>query len=121
MRDIEDARASLARHTSLAVAEWTPRAVLTRSFEKHPALWIGGAALAGLAIVRLALSPSPAQKGTPSNVNPTNQGRRLRACLLGPFITLARKSAMSYASGLFESYLQRRHQVSPNETGNTTV
>lgn len=121
LRDIEDARAALARHTALAVTEWSPRAVLVRSFEKHAALWIGGTALAGLALFRFAWASSSAQSSTSTKTASQNRSRSLRALLIGPVIALARKSAMGYASNLFESYLRRQRQVSPNGSGSTSV
>lgn len=121
LRDIEDARASLARHTALAVTEWSPRAVLARSFERHTALWIGGTALAGLALVRFAWASSSAQNGASTKSTSSNRSRSLRALLIGPVIALARKSAMGYASSLFESYLRRQRQVSPNASSRTSV
>lgn len=116
--DLEDVRAALARHASLAVEEWSPRAVLTRSFEKHAVLWISGAAVAGLILVRVVRTPPMAREDISSS--PT-RNRSLLTLLLGPLYALVRKSAAGYASQWFQSYLQRHRPVSPDESGDNTV
>lgn len=110
LRDLEDARVSLAHHATLAAAEWSPRAMVTRSFEKHRALWLGGATLAGLIVMRLAWPSARADGGGSSS---RGAGRAWLPFLLSPVIGLVRKNALGYASRLIESYLHQR-QVSPN-------
>lgn len=110
LRDLEDARVSLAHHATLAAAEWNPRAMVTRSFEKHRALWLGGAALAGLVLMRVAWPSTRSDSGGSSN---RSASRAWLPFLLSPVIGLVRKNALGYASRLIESYLHQR-QVSPN-------
>ncbi|MBE2281911.1 MAG: hypothetical protein IAE77_00460 [Prosthecobacter sp.] len=110
LRDLEDARVSLAHHATLAAAEWSPRAMVARSFEKHRALWLGGAALAGLVVMRLAWPSARSDGGGSSS---RGAGRAWLPFLLSPVIGLVRKNALGYASRLIESYLHQR-QVSPN-------
>lgn len=107
LRDLEGARASLAHHAAHAVEEWSPRAVITRSVEKHRALWIGAAAVAGLAALK-AVWPSRGPSRYPEASLSGAQRSGLFALLLG----LARKSLMNYGTQLFETYL--RQKISPN-------
>ena len=111
LRDLEDARASLAHHASHAVEEWSPKALITRSVEKHRALWIGAAAVAGLAVLK-AVWPSRGTARHPEGSFSSAQRSGLFALLLSPLLGLARKSLMSYGTQLFESYL--RQKISPN-------
>lgn len=112
LRDLEDARASLAHHASLAAEDWSPKALLTRSVEKHRALWVGGAVVAGLAVIRLIL-PSGAQGDRQDNFFSGARSRGVFALLLGPLIAFARRSVLNYGSQWFETYL--RQKVSPND------
>ena len=113
LRDLEDARASLAHHASHAVEEWSPRALITRSVEKHRALWIGGAAIAGLAVLKL-IWPSSNSHGKPSSgFLSSAKSSGLLTLLLSPLLALVRKSAMTYGTQWVESYL--RQKVSPND------
>lgn len=111
LRDLEDARASLAHHAAHAVEEWSPRALITRSVEKHRALWIGAAAVAGLAVLK-AVWPSRGTSRHPEGSLSGAQRSGLFALLLSPLLGLARKSLMNYGTQLFETYL--RQKISPN-------
>src|SRR5689334_2411993 len=104
LRDLEDARASLAYHAAHAVEEWSPKAILTRSVEKHRALWIGAAAVAGLAVLK-AVWPSHGARHHHEGSLSGAQRSGLFALLLSPLLGLARKSVMSYGTQLFETYL----------------
>lgn len=118
LRDLENARASLAHHASLAVEEWSPRAILTRSVEKHRGLWIGAAAVAGLVVLK---SLWPSQGGNDKHEGAFTSAKRsgLFALLLSPVLGLARKSIMNYGSQWVETYL--RQKVSPNAPDAGTV
>lgn len=118
LRDLEHARASLAHHAVHAAEEWSPKAILTRSVEKHRALWIGGAAVAGLAVLK-AVWPT---RGTHTQHEPSLSGAQrsgLFALLLSPLLGLARKSLMNYGSQMFQSYLQQK--ISPNAPDSEAV
>ena len=111
LRDLEDARASLAHHAAHAVEEWSPKAILTRSVEKHRAIWIGAAAVAGLAVLK-AIWPS---RGSSHYSEGSLSGAKrsgLFALLLSPLLALARKSVMSYGTQWLQTYLHQR--ISPN-------
>jgi hypothetical protein len=118
LSDLEDARASLALHATLAAEEWSPRALVRRSMEKHRALWIGGAALAGLALVKL-IWPAGDANNRGDNFMAAAKNRGWLALLLSPLLALGRKAVLNYGSQLFESYL--RHKVSPNDPDAETV
>lgn len=118
LRDLEDARASLAHHASLAIEEWSPRALLTRSVEKHRTLWIGAAAIAGAALLKF-FWPSGDSHSKHDNFFASTKNRGLFALLLSPLLALARKSVLNYGSQLFETYL--RQKVSPNDPDAGTV
>ena len=118
LRDLEDARASLAHHAALAVEEWSPRALLTRSVEKHRVLWFGAAAVAGMALLKFIW---PVGDSNPRK-HPILDGAKtsgLFALLLSPLLALARKSALNYGTQWFETYL--RQKVSPNDPDAGTV
>jgi len=111
LRDLEEARASLDWHATHAVEEWHPRTLLARSMEKNRLLWIGGAALAGLALVRfLRFSGSTNYKR--DNLGATAKNHGWFALLLAPLFALGRKAVMNHAAQMFESYLHQK--VSPN-------
>jgi hypothetical protein len=114
LRDLEAARASLAHHATQAAEEWTPRALIMRSFEKHRSLWIGGMALAGLALTQLFRSG-----GRRENFSVAAKNRGLFALLLGPFLSLGRKTLLDYGTQWFESFL--RQKISPNDPDAGTV
>ncbi len=113
LRDLEEARFSLDWHAAHAVEEWSPRALLARSMQKNRLLWIGGAALGGLALMQL-LRFSVSANNRRDNLNAPAKNLGWLALLLGPLVTLGRKTIMNHAAQLFESYLHQK--VSPNAT-----
>jgi len=114
LRDLEVARASLAHHATQAAEEWTPRALISRSFEKHRSLWIGGMALAGLALTQLFRSG-----GRRENFSTAAKNSGLFALLLGPFLALGRKALLEHGTQWFESFLHQK--ISPNDPDAGTV
>lgn len=118
LRDLEDARASLAHHAAHAVEEWSPRALLTRSVEKHRALWLGASVIAGVALVKF-IWPGGGSKSKPDNSSTGTRYGGWIALLLSPLVALARKSVLNYGTQWFESYL--RQKVSPNDSDTRIV
>jgi sensor c-di-GMP phosphodiesterase-like protein len=118
LRDLEAARASLAHHATQAAEEWSPRALVSRSFAKHRSLWIGGAALVGLVLTRL-FRPAGNADSHRDNLSSLAKDRGLFALLLGPILSLSRKTLLDYAAQLFESFL--RQKISPNDPDAGTV
>ncbi len=118
LRDLEDARASLAHHATLAAEEWSPRAVIARSIEKHRVLWIGGAVVAGLGLMKLVWPATvPANKRDNFIAGAKNRG--WIALLLSTLVAFGRKSALNYGAQMVESYM--RQKISPNEPRTGTV
>lgn len=118
LRDLEAARASLAHHASQAAEEWNPRALMARSFARHRSLWIGGAALAGLALTQIFRSIG-GSGGRHDNLSAAAKNRGLFALLLGPLLSLGRRTLLDYGSQLFETFL--RQKISPNDPDAGTV
>lgn len=118
LRDLEDARASLAHHATLAAEEWSPRAMMARSMEKHRALWIGAAALAGLVLLKFVW-PAGDSNNKRDNFITGAKNRGMFALLLSPLLAFGRKTVLNYGAQLFESFL--RQKVSPNEPETGTV
>jgi sensor c-di-GMP phosphodiesterase-like protein len=111
LHDLEYARASLAHHAVHAAEEWSPKAIITRSFHKHRAVWIGAAAIAGLAVLK-AVWPSGGSHSRHDSISTAAKSSALSALLLGPLVALARKSLMSYGAQWLETYLHQK--ISPN-------
>jgi hypothetical protein len=118
LRDLEDARASLAHHAALAVEDWSPRALLTRSVEKHRALWFGAAAIAGMALLKF-IWPVGESNSRQQNFLSGAKNSGLLALVLSPLLSLVRKSVLNYGTQWFETYLRQR--VSPNDSDAGTV
>lgn len=111
LQDLEAARAGLAHHAALAARDWSPRAVISHSIERHRLVWLGGAALAGLVAVRLLLF-SGRSNSRRDNLDGSAKNRGLLALLLTPLLAYGRKAAMSYGARLLQSYVH--HKISPN-------
>lgn len=119
LRDLEEARASMALHATLVAEEWSPSALVARSFTKHRTFWIGGAALAGLALMKLVWPASESDDRRDGFMSAAKNHRGLFALLLSPLLAFGRKAVLNYGSQLFESYL--RQKVSPNDPDANTV
>ena len=118
VHDLEHARASLAHHAAHAAEEWSPRAIFTRSVEKHRAVWIGVAAIAGLAVLKSVWPWRGAHHPSNDSFNSVKRSG-LMALLLSPLLALARKSLLSYGSQWFETYLHQK--ISPNAPESAAV
>lgn len=112
LRDLEAARAALGHHASLAAKDWSPKAMISHSIQRHRLFWIGGAALAGLAAVRLLFISSSGANYRRDNLGPSAKKSGLLALLLTPLLAYGRKAALNYGAQIFQSYLQQK--VSPN-------
>lgn len=115
LRDLELARHDLARESGLAADEWSPRAVLARSFDNHRLLWIAGGLVAGLAAIRLLL-PSAAPRGEDGFDHDLAARRRpsggltggIVGLLAGPLIQMGRKAMTEYGVQWAKAWLQGR-------------
>ncbi len=117
LRDLELARASLAHHTALVAEEFSPRAMVARSFERNRVLWIAGAAAAGLIGIKLLL---PSRQDIDRDiVSAPVKNRGLLSLLSVPLLALGRKAVMTYGTQFIQSYLGR--QQPPNDDGPTAI
>jgi len=117
LRDLELARASLAHHTALVAEEFSPRAMVARSFERNRVLWIAGAAAAGLIGIKLLL---PSRQDIERDiVSAPVKNRGLLSLLSVPLLALGRKAVMTYGTQFIQSYLGR--QQPPNDDGPTAI
>jgi hypothetical protein len=111
LRDLEIARAELERETGLVAEEWSPRAVMARSFERYRVAWIAGAALVGLAAFKFLMSSSRVDD---SDDSPRSVSRGLAGSggLIGmltvPLMAMGRKAVMNYGMQFFQNWLQKR-------------
>lgn len=115
LRDLEIARADLARSTVLLTDEWSPKAVISRSLEKYRGLWIGGAAVAGLAAMKWLLPSAADEKNTRRGGDESRSGG-LAGLLKLPLLFFGKKAVMNYGLNLVQSVLQRRAPESANES-----
>lgn len=118
LADLEAARASLAHHGHLAAEEWSPRAVIGRSFEKHRIWWFSGAVVAGIIAIR-ALRPAVSPHNGRDNTVATAKNRAFLSFLMGPIIALGRRRLLDQASQIFESYFHQH--FSPNTSASKEV
>ncbi|HYF35552.1 MAG TPA: hypothetical protein VD994_09710 [Prosthecobacter sp.] len=115
IHDIEVARNALGEHLYQAAAEFNPRNIVSRSVSDHRWLWIGGAMLGGLALVRLLL-PSRRKIERDNNVSSATKSG-LIALILAPMLGMVRRAALNYATnyakGYFSKYLSRHEGGRP--------
>jgi len=111
LRDLEVARAELARETGLVAEEWSPRAVMARSFERYRVAWIAGAAVAGLAALKF-LMPATRSDDSGEGLKAGSRGLGSSGGLLGmlsvPLLAMGRKAVMNYGMQFVQSWLQKR-------------
>lgn len=111
LRDLEVARAELAQQTGLVAEEWSPRAVMARSFERYRMAWIAGAAVAGLAALKLITSSGRSEHsddGLKNGSRGLGGPSGLIGMLTGPLLAMGRKAVMNYGMQLLQSWLQKR-------------
>lgn len=118
LHDLQAARVALAHHGRLAAEEWSPRAVIGRSFEKHRIWWLSGALVAGIIVIRGLRSPVSANNGRDIPVAAA-KNRTLWSFVLGPAIALGRRKMLDQATQIFESYF--KHKFSPNTSPSKEV
>lgn len=110
LRDLEVARAELARQAGFVADEWSPRAVMARSFERYRVAWIAGAAVAGLAALKF-LMPSRADDSD-AGLGTATRGLGRSGGILGmltvPLLAMGRKAMMNYGMQFVQAWLQKR-------------
>jgi hypothetical protein len=108
LRDLEVARATLARDASLAAEDYSPKALVARSFERYRLVWVAGAVLAGLVALRVVM---PAARGSHAQGLSSRSGSSRSgwmALLAAPLLAAGRKAAMNYGLAAFQSFIGRK-------------
>ncbi|HEY1051100.1 MAG TPA: hypothetical protein VGE39_15125 [Prosthecobacter sp.] len=112
LKDLENARTLLGSHLHLASEEFNPKVIVSRSLRQHPWIWVAGAAVTGLLLVR-TLMPSKTPKIERDNFGASATKGGLIALILSPVLGMARQAAWKYASQYLQSYLTQhisRHE-----------
>ncbi len=104
LKDLDVARALLGNHLHLATEELNPRVILRRSLREHTWVWIAGAGIGGLLLVR-SLLPSRAPKFGRDNFDASATKSGLIALILSPMLVMARQAAVKYGTEFLQSYL----------------
>jgi len=104
LRDLELARGALARNTMLVAEEYSPRALVARSIERHRAAWIAGAACAGLLAMKFLL-PGRREDNARDFPVPEVKNRGLLGLLGVPLMAFGRKAVMNYGTQFLQSWL----------------
>ena len=123
LRDLEVARAELARETGLVAEEWSPRAVMARSFERYRMVWIAGAAVAGLAALKLITSSgrsADSDDGLKAGSRSLGGSGGLIGMLSVPLLAMGRKAMMNYGMQFVQSWLQKRAEEPAPATATAT-
>lgn len=115
LRDLELARHELARETGLVAEEWSPRAVMARSFERYRYIWIAGGVVAGLSAIKLLMpsgSSRDADEDDDLEIERPQPSRGLSSGLLGllagPLISMGRKAVTNYGMQFVQNWLQAK-------------
>jgi hypothetical protein len=105
LADLQTSRLQLSHHLHRTAQHLTPQAIVSRSIQKHRILWITGATLAGIAIVKLVFSGK-----TPKNMRDTTQNSAktsgILALLASPFLGMARKAIFQQLSSTLPDLLK---------------
>ncbi len=110
LRDLDLARGMLARSTVLVAEEYSPRAMMSRSIERHRVAWIAGAVFAGLVAIKVLLPAGrDAVRGDHGAV--PNKTRGLLGLLMVPLMSFGRKAVMNYGSQFVQAWLSGQKPV----------
>lgn len=119
--DMERARAALSYHTGRASVEFSPVAVLKRSFHKHRLAWVIGGAAAGLLVARKIFAARAARQEE-NDGRETRAQRSLSQVLAGSLFAAARKAAIAYAGKFVQDYIKHRiHPPQPDHPDEPSV
>jgi hypothetical protein len=109
--EMSEARAVMAHHAGVVSVEYTPTAILRRSFQRHKAAWMVGAAVAGLVALRLVFPSREAKNSRDKSGKPATKGA-ISGFLAGSLAAAARKAALSYAQKQVQHFIH--NQLSPS-------
>lgn len=99
---------ALARNSVAVAEEYSPRAMVARSFERHRVAWMAGAAGAGLVLMRLLFSGGGGECDDDlprDHAVPSSRSRGLLGLLTVPLLAYGKKMAMSYGTQFVQSWL----------------
>ena len=108
LQELDSARAELGVHLRHATEEWSPAAVVRRSFERHRWVWLAGGAAAGLLLVRMLTLPAPGKFRRDNSGAPVKKSGLIWQ-ILSPVAPLARQIALKHGLELLQSYLNPPH------------
>jgi len=105
---LDEARLELSTEFHRAQRDYSPQALVQKSFEKHRVWWIAGAAAGGLLAVSLVFNKrARAGNGQGMAGSPTVK-RTLRGLLFSSLWSLARGPVMEYAKSFVQTQLEGR-------------
>lgn len=114
--DLGRARILLAHHTERATAEYSPMAIVERSFRRHRLAWIIGGSAAGLLLARIVFA-SLGSKNERDKISKSGTNRTLSGLLSGIIASSVRRSAFSYLQKHLQHYLKQHFQPQPAQPG----
>ena len=114
LRDLDLARTSLAVHTTLVAEEFSPRAMMSRSIERHRAAWIAGATCVGLIAIKLLL-PGRRDESKANSEHGSSRSRGLLGLLMVPLMSFGRKAMMNYGSQFIQTWLASQNPSQDHE------
>jgi hypothetical protein len=117
LRDLELARMALARNSALVAEEYSPRALVARSMERHRAAWIAGAACAGLLAFRLLTGGGRGDDNARDFGAAPAKHRGLLGLLAVPLMTFGKKALMNYGSQFLQNWLHTSKSTQDNSPG----
>ena len=112
--DLDRARLALAVHSEETARQLSPAAMVERSFQKHRAAWIAGAAVAGALALRFIFSPR-APKLERDNFLKSGTKNRLFQLLAAPLLTVGKKAAVDFAAQYFKNRFKQPFPASDRE------
>lgn len=94
LRDLDHARAAIHLHMGETSREWHPKALVSRSIENYRWVWVAGAVVAGVLMVR-AINPLRSRKNERDISGKVATNRTLAALVTSPLIGMAKKAAFT--------------------------
>lgn len=118
LADLDRARVLLSHHSERATLEFSPAAIVARSFQRHRAAWLAGAAVAGVVALRWFLSGSG--KNERDKFSKSGTKHWLFGLLGGSLVSAGRKAALAYATKYLQDHLKQRFQQPPADERDPT-
>ena len=106
--EIEATRTRLLQQSRLLADRARPANALKHSLRTHGLWWAAAACAAGFAALRFVLPARPPKIRRDTEGKPAKKGKIL-ALLVTPFIGMARKAVLSYATKQLQAFLHPPH------------